>query len=201
MNKSAETTFPIHEIIAERWSPVAFDSSRPVETEKLGSLLEAARWAASSYNEQPWAYIVATNENPDEHQRMLNCLVEGNIPWAKDAPVLMIAIAKEAFEKNGKPNKHFFHDVGQANANLSLQATALGLVAHQMAGFDADKAKSVYKVPEGWQAATAIAVGYPGKMYTLSESLQKRDEAPRSRKPLSEFVFQGSWGSTLPFDI
>jgi nitroreductase len=197
-DKPAQTRFPLHQLIRDRWSPVAFDAGRNVEPEKLGSLLEAARWAPSSYNGQPWAYLVATRDQPDEFQKMLGCLVEGNIAWAQHAPVLMIAVARLAFEHNGQPNRHAFHDVGLANENLVLQATALGLIAHQMAGFDPEKARSLYGIPDGWEAATALAVGYPGHIDELPEKLQNRDESPRSRKPLSEMAFSGNWGESLP---
>lgn len=136
--KPAETQYPIHELIRDRWSPRAF-SDRPVEKETLLSLLEAARWAASASNRQPWSFIVATKDNPTEYERLLGILVENNQRWAKDAPVLILAVAK-VINDDGKENRYAFHDVGLALGNLSLQATALGLSVHQAAGFDRDKA-------------------------------------------------------------
>src|SRR5437879_4076372 len=127
MEKLAETQYPIHGLLRRRWSPRAF-SSRPVEPDKLRSLWEAARWAPSSYNEQPWSFIVATKDDEAEYARLLSCLVEGNIQWAQHAPVLMVSVARLSFEEDGKPNRHAFHDVGQAVSNLIVQATALGLV-------------------------------------------------------------------------
>lgn len=192
VDKVVETQYPIESILQDRWSPLAF-SDQPVEPEKLGSVLEAARWAASSYNEQPWSFIVATKDDPAEFDRLLGCLAEGNQEWAKDAPVLMISVAKLNFERNGTENRHAFHDVGAAEANLAAQATALGLYVHQMAGFDAQKAKELYHIPEGYEPVDAIALGYLGDPHQLSDRLQQRLAAPRSRKPLKDFVFTGSW--------
>lgn len=136
----AETQYTVHELIRGRWSPRAF-SNRTVERDKLLSLLEAARWAASSYNEQPWSLIVATQDQPSEYARLLSCLVEFNQSWAQSAPVLMLSVAKLHFDRNGKENRHAFHDVGAAASNLATQAIALDLFVHQMAGFDAQKAR------------------------------------------------------------
>ncbi len=197
MQKLAKTEFPIHDLLRRRWSPRAF-SDRPVEPEKLCSLLEAARWAPSSYNEQPWAYLVATQDDPSEYARLLSVLAEGNVAWARRAPVLMLSLAKLNFERNGKPNRHAFHDVGLATANLVAQATAMGLVAHQMAGFSVEKARQLFSVPTGWEPVAAIALGYPGEADSLPESLRDRELAPRSRKPLEEFVFAGRWGRSAP---
>lgn len=195
--KIAETQYPIDDLLKQRWSPLAF-SEQKVEAEQLGSILEAARWAASSYNEQPWSFIVATKENPREFERLLSCLAEGNQVWAKNAPVLMITVAKLHFEKNGKENRHAFHDVGQAVSNLAVQATALGIYIHQMAGFDVPKARELYSIPEGYEPVAAVALGYGAEAETLPENLQQRELAPRFRKPVASFTFTGSWGQTTP---
>ena len=197
MEKSAETQYPIHELLRRRWSPRAF-SDRRVDPAIMRSLLEAARWAPSSYNEQPWSFIVATKDDTAEFSRLLSCLVEGNIQWAQHAPVLMVSVARLSFEDDGKPNRHAFHDVGLAVANLIVQATALGLVVHQMAGILPDKIRKLYGIPEGYEAVAGIALGYPGDPQSLPEGLRKRELAPRERKPLTEFVFSGSWGQTSP---
>ena len=197
MEKPAETQYPIHELLRRRWSPRAF-SDRRVDPAIMRSLLEAARWAPSSYNEQPWSFIVATRDDPVEFGRLLSCLVEGNIQWAQHAPVLMVSVARLSFEDDGKPNRHAFHDVGLAVANLIVQATALGLVVHQMAGIFPDKIRELYGIPEGYEAVAGIALGYPGDPQSLPEGLRKRELAPRERKPLTEFVFSGSWGQTSP---
>ena len=197
MEKSAETQYPIHDLLRRRWSPRAF-SDRRVDPAIMRSLLEAARWAPSSYNEQPWSFIVATKDDPVEFGRLLSCLVEGNIQWGQHAPVLMVSVARLTFEDDGKPNRHAFHDVGLAVANLIVQATALGLVVHQMAGIFPDKIRELYGIPEGYEAVAGIALGYPGDPQSLPEGLRKRELAPRERKPLTEFVFSGSWGQTSP---
>src|SRR6185436_6826024 len=146
MEKPAPTDYPVEEIIRRRWSPRSF-AEQPVEPDKLRSLLEAARWAPSSFNEQPWSYIIATKDKPDEFAQLLSCLVEKNQQWAQLAPVLMVSVAKLNFEKNGKPNRHAFHDVGLAVANMIVQATAFGLFVHQMAGFSPDKVREIFGVP------------------------------------------------------
>ncbi len=193
MNKPAETKYPINELIKQRWSPVIFDS-KIVEKQKIASLLEAARWAASCYNEQPWTFIIATKENPTEYQRLLSCLVEANQVWAKNAPVLMISVAKNNFTHNEKPNFHALYDVGLAVGNLSIQAQELGLFLHQMGGFDAQKTRKLYQIPEDYTPIAAIALGYLGKIEDFPENLQTRELSPRSRKPLESFVFTGNWG-------
>src|SRR2546429_5671761 len=197
MEKLAEIQYPIHDLLRRRWSPRAF-SSRPVEPDKLRSLWEAARWAPSSNNEQPWSFIVATKDDPAEFARLLSCLVEGHIQWAQHARVLMVSVARLSFEDDGKPNRHAFHDVGLAVANLIVQATALGLVVHQMAGILPDKIRKLYGIPEGYEAGARIALGYPGDPQSLPEGLRQRELAPRERKPLTEFVFSRRWGKTSP---
>ncbi|HAX80143.1 MAG TPA: nitroreductase [Cyanobacteria bacterium UBA11372] len=192
MDKTSDTQYPIADLIKQRWSPLAF-ADRLVEPEKLCSVLEAAKWAASSYNEQPWSFIIATKDNQAEFARLLSCLAEGNQEWAKNAPVLMLSVAKLYFQRNGTENRHAFHDVGAAAANLAIQATALGLLIHQMAGFDVPKARELYNIPEGYDPVAAIALGYLGDPETLSERLQQREFAPRTRKPLEEFVFSTTW--------
>ena len=189
------TQYPIEEVLRQRWSPIAF-SDQAVEPEKLRSVLEGARWAASSYNEQPWSYIVATQDNPDEFSRLLECLAEGNQVWAKNAPALMLSVAKLTFTFNGVENRHAFHDVGAASANLAIEAAAQGLFIHQMAGFDVPKAKETYGIPDGYDPVAAIALGYLGDPQILSESMQQRQSAPRTRKPLDQFVFTGHWSQT-----
>jgi nitroreductase len=198
MEKPADAQYPIHDLIKRRWSPRAF-SDRRVEPDTLLSLLEAARWAPSSNNEQPWSFIVATKDDPAEHARLLSCLVDGNILWAQRAPVLMVSVARMSFEDDGKPNRHAFYDVGQAVAGLSIQATALGLAVHQMAGFHPDKVRALYGVPEPFEPVAAIALGYPGDPEGLPERLKQRELAPRERKPLPEFVFSELWGQASPW--
>jgi nitroreductase len=195
MEKSAETQYPIEEILRRRWSPRTF-SERSVEPEKLQSLFEAARWAASSFNEQPWNFIVATKQDPEQHARLLSCLVEGNQRWARAAPVLMASVAKLNFDKTGKPNRHAFHDVGLAVQNMVVQATALGLFVHQMAGFSPEKVREIYGVPAGFEPVAAMAVGYGLAADELPEASREFDLGARSRKPVNSFVFEAHWGET-----
>jgi nitroreductase len=192
--KQAKPDHSIHDLIAKRWSPYAF-SDRAVSAEDLRSLFEAARWAASSYNEQPWRYIVATKANAAEFDRMLSCLVEGNQAWAKAVPVLAIGCASLNFERNGKPNAAAIHDLGLASATLTFEATARGLCVHQMIGIVPEKVREMYHVPEGFEPKTGLAIGYAADPTTLPEKLRERDLAPRTRKKLSEFVFEREWGT------
>ena len=194
MNKPAPTEFPVHDLIRDRWSPRAF-SDKPVEPAILASLFEAARWAPSSNNEQPWAYLVATKDNPQDFAKMLSVLVDFNAGWAKSAPVLVLAMSRLKFP-NANPNRNAFYDTGAATALLSVEATARGLAVHQMAGFDPAKAKQVFQIPEDCEAIAAIAIGYPGDPTSLPKPLHDREVAPRTRKPLSEFVMSGHWGHT-----
>jgi nitroreductase len=200
VEKIAQTQYPIHDLLKNRWSALAF-SNCSVEPEKLCSVLEAARWAPSSYNEQPWSFIVATREDQVEYNRLLDCLVDINKSWAAQAPVLMLSIAKHHFEVNGKPNRHAFHDVGLAVSNLVTQAVSLNLFVHQMAGFEVEKARELFNIPENYEPVAAIALGYLGNPQSLPEPLQQRHLAPRNRKSLEEFVFHGSWGQPSPLVV
>ena len=196
MEKPADTLYPIHDLLRQRWSPRAFDD-RPIEPEKLRSLCEAARWAPSSNNEQPWRFIVANKDYETEWNRLFACLVEGNRKWAYRAPVLILSVASLNFEDDSTPNRHAFYDTGMAVENLVLQATALGLSAHQMAGFDVEKARADLKIPSGYEPVAMIAVGYPGDLASLPDRLRERELQPRSRRPISEWTFSGQWGEPL----
>jgi nitroreductase len=196
MQKPAPTNFPVHDLIRDRWSPRAF-ADKPVGREVLASLFEAARWAPSSNNEQPWAYLVATKDNAEDFAKTLSVLVEFNADWAKNAPVLLLAVSRLKFP-NGNPNRNAFYDTGAATMLLSIEATARGLAVHQMAGFDPAKAKQVFEIPADCEPIAAIAIGYPGDPNSLSQKLQDRENAPRTRKPLTEFVMSGRWGHTSP---
>ena len=210
MEKPAENAHPIEELLRQRWSPRAF-SDRPVEPEKLASMFEAARWSASCFNEQPWSFIVATRDDAFEFARLLSCLVEGNQAWASHAPVLMVSVARLNFTRvfvpegkavdtrrmteRGNPNRHAIHDVGLATAQMILQALAMGVFVHPMAGFYPDKVRELYSVPEGYEPVAAIAAGYPGNPADLPESLRQRELAPRVRKPQEEFVLRGRFSA------
>jgi nitroreductase len=195
--KNAVTDHPIQPALAERWSPYGFQN-RPVAETDLCSLFEAARWAASSYNEQPWHYIVARKADPKEFGRLLSCLVEANQAWAKAAPVLVLAVVSLQFAKNKQDNRAAVHDLGLASGNLLVEATIRGLSVHQMIGILPDKAREVYQIPEHFEAWTALAIGYQADPATLPDALKERDLAPRQRKPLKEFVFAGHWAKPSP---
>jgi nitroreductase len=195
--KNAVADHPILKLLAERWSPYGFED-RPVPEADLRSLFEAARWAASSYNEQPWNYLVATREDAPEFERLLSCLVEANQAWAKAAPVLALGVVSLQFAKNKQDNRAAVHDLGLAAGNLSVEATARGLSVHQMIGILPDKAREIYQIPEHFEAWTAMAIGYKAGPARLADALRERDLAPRQRRPLGKFVFTGQWGQPSP---
>ncbi len=181
----------LHQLIRERRSPRAF-SDKPVEQEKQLLLFEAARWAASSMNEQPWRFIYATSDKSADYNLLLDCLMDGNKAWAQKAPLLLLTLAKKTFAYKDKPNKHAWHDLGLAVGNLSLQATAMGLYIHQMGGFYADKARETLKIPDDFDPVSIIAVGYLGDVDELPEKLRERELKERTRKPLEEIVYKAA---------
>ena len=198
--KHATTDHPILKLLSERWSPYGFDE-RPVPEADLRSLFEATRWAASSYNEQPWNYLVATRENSAEFARMLECFVEANQAWAKAAPVLILGIVSLKFARNNEDNRAAVHDLGLAAGNLVIEATHRGLSVHQMIGILPDKARTAYQIPEHFEAWTAMAIGYAAEPAKMPDSLRARDLSPRQRKRLSKFVFTGQWGQPSPLAL
>jgi nitroreductase len=181
---------PLNDLIARRWSPREF-VDKPIEPEKLRSLFEAARWAASSFNEQPWRFIVATKDHPAEFERVLSTLAPKNQAWAKTAWALGISAAKKTFTHSGAPNRFGIHDAGAALANLMLQANSVGLYVHGMAGFDAEKARAEFGIPPEFDMGAAFAIGY------LEPETQP--PATRTRKPLEETVFGTRFGEPLKF--
>ena len=198
MHKPAATDVALHELIRNRWSPRAF-AEKTVPPEVLRSLFEAARWAPSSNNEQPWAYLVATKDDAENFAKMLSVLAEFNASWARHAPALALSVAHLKTQREGKTNRVALHDVGSATAQLTFEANTRGLQVHQMAGFDAEKARQTFAIPADWEPVAAMAIGYPGNADTLSEKLRERELAPRTRKALGEFVMTGGWGHTAPF--
>jgi nitroreductase len=182
------------DLLARRWSPVAFEESRRVEHRKIMSLLEAARWAPSCFNEQPWRYLVFDGSDPEALQSARACLVDGNA-WARSAPLLLLSVAHEDFTASGQPNRHGEHDTGMASENLVIEAVELGLVAHQMAGYDADRARESFHIPARFTPMAMIAVGYPyrGHIEVLPEKIKARETRVRSRKLIGEFAFSGIW--------
>ncbi len=198
MQKPAVTNLPIAGIIKNRWSPRAF-SDRPVETEKLQILFEAARWSASCFNEQPWRFIVGVKGRNSTYDKIFNTLATGNQEWCQSVPVLIGVFGKSHFSRNNKPNNWYQYDAGQAAATLAIQATALDLFVHPMAGFDPDKLIEAFSVPEEYEAITIIAVGYPGEVKFLSDSLKEMELSERKRKGLEEIVFSERWEKSFRF--
>jgi nitroreductase len=189
--------FQIHDLLQNRWSPRAF-SRQDVEPAKLRRLFEAARWAPSCFNDQPWFFIIGCRGRGDASDRLFDCLIEFNQSWAVTAPVLLINVARTGFAYNGNPNRHAWYDTGQAMGNLLVEATHLGLVVHQMAGFDPELARAQFKIPDGYDAVAAAALGYVGDPSALPEGVDEKKRDERERKPLEEFVFSDSWNVPFP---
>lgn len=197
-NKEIEIKAPIHELIARRWSGRAYDAEKLLSREQIISLLEAARWAPSCFGDQPWRFIVfdkATNPSAWEHA--FDCLVEGNQSWAKDAPLLLLACADSVLSKSGSTNRWGQYDTGAASENLCLQATALGLMAHQMAGFNPDKARALFTIPEQFTPMAMMTVGYQLAEEEIPDDIKDREYSERARNPLAENFFEGNWDKPL----
>ena len=193
MEKLAPLNYPIHSILEKRWSPIAF-SNQTISDEDLQQLFEAARWAPSCFNEQPWNFVFAIKKNIEDYENILNCLSEKNQIWAKTAPILMITVAKMEFDHNGKPNRWSWYDVGRAMSYLTFQAMSMGIYCHQMAGFSKSSTKESLNIPEGFEPVSAVALGYIDDQIILPEDLQIRNNAPRFRKKQDEFAFNGNFG-------
>ena len=197
-NKRADTTYPIHDLLSSRWSPRAF-ADRPILPEVLGSLFEAARWAPSSRNLQPWHFVVAErHRDADGFARILSTLIGMNKKWGQHASVLLIAVTEPKPEDLEGGNPYAQYDVGQAMAHLTIQARACDLYIHQMGGFRKDKAREVLEIPSQFEPVVSAAIGYLGPPATLSKSMRERELAPRSRLPLSELVYSARWGEKHP---
>lgn len=190
--RPASTSVPIHELLAERWSTRAF-SEDPVEQDEIRALLEAMRWAPSCFNEQPWRVLVFDGSDPGAREKAESCLVDGN-SWAKAAPLLLMTLHTTKFERNDKPNAHGAHDLGLADMSLTVQAQAMGLAVHMMAGFDREAARELFEVPEGIEPLVMIAIGRPGDPQQLSEELRERQSGPRKRRELTEFAWRDRVG-------
>jgi nitroreductase len=194
--KHAPTIPGVLEIILQRWSPRAF-SERPVKAEDLKTVFEAARWAGSSFNEQPWRFLVG-HRGDETYKKIFDSLVEFNQGWAKSAPVLILSAGKKTFTSNGSPNHYQLYDTGAAMAYLSLQATALGFHTHSMGGFNLDKARKAFNIPADFEVGAVTALGYLGDPNTLPEQMKQQETSPRQRKDLSETVF-AEWDKPLKF--
>jgi nitroreductase len=195
MQKPALTQVPIDDTLANRWSGRAYDPAKTVGEKDVIALLEAARWAPSCYGDQPWRFIVWNKAiDPQGWQKAFDCLASGNQGWVINAPVLLLATADSIFNHNGSPNRWGQYDTGAAAENLCLQATSMGMMAHQMGGFDVNKAREAFNVPEQFALMAMIAVGYPADISTVEGEALEKEKSPRSRRPLGELFFKGSWG-------
>jgi nitroreductase len=194
MQKPAITLVPINETIAKRWSGRAFNALQPVSHEQVIALLEAARWAPSCFGDQPWRFLV-WDKNGDEQswQQAFDCLVPGNQAWVKDAPILMLVCADTLFNHNQQPNRWAQYDTGAAAENVCLQAESLGLMAHQMGGFNADKARETFAIPEQYVLMAMLCVGYPADIITVTGEALVRETTVRSRRPINELFFKNKW--------
>jgi nitroreductase len=193
MDKPANTEHEILDLLRRRWSPRAF-LDKPVPEPVLSRMFEAARWAASSFNEQPWTYILGVKaEDAAEFDRIAGTLYPPN-GWAKAAPVLALSVARLKFSHDGSPNRVALHDVGAASAYLTIEGLQEGVYVHQMAGFDGKKAKEVFGIPDEFEPVAALAIGYPGDPESLAPALKEKEKAPRTRKKIEEFVYRGKWG-------
>jgi len=195
LRKPAQTSRPIHELLARRWSTRAFDAAKPVTREQLTTLLEAGRWAPSCNGDEPWRYLVWDRpRDPEGFQKAFECLSDNNRKWVKNVPLLMLSCAGSNFAATGKPNRWTQHDTGAASLSIALQADVLGLAAHQMGGFDAEKARAAFGIPAEYTPMAMIAVGYQAAPDVLDEETKKKELTPRARKPLAERFFEGGWG-------
>ena len=197
MNRPAQTTYPILDVLTQRWTQRAF-SDRLIEPEKLRRLFEAARWAPSSFNEQPWRFIIATRDQAEEFDKMVSCLMDKNQRWVRSGsvPFLMIALSKKTFTYNGKPNRAHIHDIGLAMGNFVVQATAMDLFVCQLQGIQLQRVSELYRVPDDFEPAIGCAVGYAGELMRLPTEFHEREMGRRTRADFKDFVFEGTFGNS-----
>lgn len=186
MKPLPDVDHPLHDLVLKRWSPRSF-ADTPLTEETILTLFEAARFAASCNNYQPWRFIYATKDRAERHAKLFECLKEFNQTWVKTAPLLVLTIVKVNFD-TGKPNHWARHDLGLAIGNLTMQAMSMGIHVHNMAGFDAERAAASFNLSEEYQPVTMIAIGRLGSPDQLPAPLQSREEAPQTRKPLAELI-------------
>ena len=194
--RRAVTAVAIDDLLARRWSPRAFDASRPVSREQLAALLEAARWAPSCNGDEPWRYLIWDRaRDPAGFQSAFDCLSENNRKWVKNVPLLMLSCAGSTFAHNGKPNRWAQHDTGAASVCLALQGAAMGLAVHQMGGYDAQKARAAFAIPEDYTPMAMIAIGYQASPDVLDDETKQKELKPRARKPVEQHFFEDGWGT------
>lgn len=196
--KNASTRYPINEVLRKRWSGRAYDPQRRLSSQQIMTMLEAARWAPSCFGDEPWRYIICNRDtNRAAWQMALDTLVASNQDWAQSAPVLILAFANSIMSRNGKPNRWGQYDTGAASMSLSLQATAMGLMAHQMGGFDADKVRTLFNIPDAFMPMAVLTVGYQLPVDRIPEQMKERETAARVRRPLEQTFFDGNWGTPI----
>jgi nitroreductase len=198
-SKPAQTAVPISASLAQRWSGRAYNADRAIAVKDLLGLLEAARWSPSCYGDQPWRFLVGDRfSQPHEWERLYGCLVPANQGWAQAAPVLIAVIADSRMSRDESPNRWGSYDTGAAAMALSVEATVRGLMVHQMGGFDAAALRAAFSIPERFQPMAMLTVGYQLSSSQIPEDMQEREHAPRTRRPLTELAFTGSWGKPWP---
>ncbi len=197
LEKNAPTGVPVHELLTRRWSPRAFDPARNISKDQRAALLEAARWAPSANNSQPWRYIVCDKSvNEAGWRKAFDCLGAGNQAWCKNVPLLLLSCTATV-NPDGKPARYGMHDTGMANLSLMLEALAQGLAAHAMAGFDADKARAAFGIPAEFSPVAMIAVGYQASPDILDAAVKEKELTPRARRSVADSFFGSEWGSSL----
>lgn len=185
--KAAKTKHAIHPLILNRWSARSFHE-KSISEEALEALFEAASWSASSMNEQPWEYLFAS-KGTAAFEKMVDCLMDGNQPWAKNGSHMLISLAKRNFEHKGRQNRHHMHDVGAANSALLMQAAEENIYGHMMGGFHMDMALKAFDIdPDEYEIACFIVLGYLDAPEKLDQPFHERELAPRTRKPVSQFT-------------
>lgn len=198
LDKTAITSVPIHDLMHRRWSPRAYDANRPVTRAQLAVLLEAARWSPSCNGVEPWRFLIWERaKDPEGFEKAFDSLSEGNKLWVKNVPLLMLSIASSDPLPPDRPNRYTQHDTGMASMCLALQAVALGLVMHQMAGFNVDKVRAAFSIPAEYTPMAMIALGYQASPDVLDEETKKKELRDRARKPLGERFFEGGWGKPV----
>lgn len=194
IQKPADTEQDIDTLLAERWSGRAYDPDLEVSEEHIVALTEAARWAPSCSGEEPWRYLIC-NKFTDKAawDKAFDSLMPGNQTWAQHAPLLILAASATEFREKDKDNPWVGHDTGAASLSLCLQATSLGLMSHQMGGYDPDKMRAAFNIPDNIRLWSMIAIGHPAPLDSLTEEQMERELKPRQRRPLSEQFFRGKW--------
>lgn len=193
MNKPTDNRYPIHSLLRDRWSPRAFSEHR-IESDKLASIFEAAKWSPSAANLQPWGFLFVTQEDAQAREKLVATLTERNRQWASNVPLLILTLARRVGE-NGRENRWANYDLGQSVAHLTVEAVSLGLTVHQMGGFDADLARTAFEIPADYDPVTVVALGYPGDPEDLPEDFRQREHDPRKRRAIEEFVFEDRWNN------